>query len=77
MEKICTNCENCIIDAITHDFWVEYDFKCKKEVININHITGDITYGNCYVRNVHGDCKNFEPKTYGFKKWFKLFKNKK
>lgn len=69
MEHICTNCEHCVIDEFGHEYWVEYDFRCKKDIVSINHVTGDVTYGNCYSRNSNGQCNEFEPKMSSWEKF--------
>lgn len=65
MEKICTNCENCIIEDIAHEHWVDYHFKCRKNIVHTNHITGDVEYAYCHLYNSNGECENFQ-KRMGF-----------
>ena len=58
--KICANCEHVIIEPLSNSPWSDYVFKCKKCVLNVNHITGETVYGTCNTKNWTGQCEDFE-----------------
>ena len=59
-KKVCVKCKWCKQEAINHQNWVEYMFKCTNHIVNFDTITGDETYMDCINKNQKGDCEMFE-----------------